>query len=78
MKLGPDAYLEARRQLGVEPGKRVIVGRLAFRSDRGGCGGPLFVIGIPSVPGIDLSHADLIATSLESERCCARARVESR
>ena len=38
----------------------------------------LFVIGIPSVPGIDLDHADLTATSLEDEAVLHVLGIESR
>lgn len=66
-KPAPDAYLEGCRQLGVEPGKNVV----AFEDSPSGVtaavAAGLFVIGVPSVPGIDLDHADLVVTSLEDE-----------
>lgn len=64
-KPAPDAYLEGCRQLGVEPSGSVIAledspSGVASASEAG-----LFVIGVPSVPGITLEQADLVASSLE-------------
>jgi HAD superfamily hydrolase (TIGR01509 family) len=65
-KPAPDAYLEACRQLGVDPGRDVV----ALEDSPGGVAAAvaagLFVIGVPSVPGIHL-EADLVASSLEEE-----------
>jgi HAD superfamily hydrolase (TIGR01509 family) len=73
-KPAPDAYLEACRQLGVEPGRDVVAledspsGVTAAR-DAG-----LFVIGIPSVPGVDLD-ADLVAATLEHDSVLERLGI---
>lgn len=65
-KPAPDAYLEACLQLGVDPGRDVV----ALEDSPGGVAAAvaagLFVIGVPSVPGIHL-EADLVASSLEEE-----------
>jgi HAD superfamily hydrolase (TIGR01509 family) len=65
-KPAPDAYLEACRQLGVDPGRDVV----ALEDSPGGVAAAvaagLFVIGVPSVPGIHL-EADLVASSLEED-----------
>lgn len=66
-KPAPDAYLEGCRQLGVEPGKRVIALEDSPSGVTAAVAAGLFVIGVPSVPGVDLDHADLTAPSLESE-----------
>lgn len=66
-KPAPDAYLEACRRLGVEPGPRVVAledsptGVAAARS------AGLTVIGIPSLEGIALQEAHHIAESLLDE-----------
>lgn len=64
-KPAPDAYLEGCRQLGVEPGKRVIALEDSPSGVTAAVAAGLFVIGIPSLPGIELGLADLTATSLE-------------
>lgn len=61
----PDPYLEACRQLGVEPSKRVVALEDSPSGVAAGVAAGLFVIGIPSVPGIELEGADLVAPSLE-------------
>jgi len=66
-KPAPDAYLEGCRQLGVEPGKRVVALEDSPSGVTAAVAAGLFVVGIPSVPGIELEMADLVATSLEDE-----------
>ncbi|MGA7398147.1 MAG: HAD family phosphatase [Solirubrobacterales bacterium] len=66
-KPAPDAYLEGCSQLGVEPGKRVIALEDSPSGVTAAVAAGLFVIGIPSVPGVELEQADLVATSLEDE-----------
>lgn len=66
-KPAPDAYLEGCRQLGVEPGKRVIALEDSPSGVTAAVAAGLFVVGIPSVPGIELAQADLVASSLEDE-----------
>jgi len=65
-KPAPDAYLEACRQLGVEPSKRAVALEDSPSGVTAAAAAGLFVIGIPSVPGIELEGADLVADSLES------------
>jgi len=75
-KPAPDAYLEGCRQLGVEPGKQVV----AFEDSPSGVtaavAAGLFVIGVPSVPGIELEQADLTATTLEDEAVLRALGIE--
>jgi HAD superfamily hydrolase (TIGR01509 family) len=70
-KPAPDAYLEACRQLGVDPGRRVV----ALEDSPGGVAAAraagLFVIGVPSVPGVGL-EADLVAATLEDDAVLER------
>jgi len=66
-KPAPDAYLEGCRQLGVDPGKRVVALEDSPSGVAAAAAAGLFVVGIPSVPGIELDQADLTATTLEDE-----------
>lgn len=66
-KPAPDAYLEGCRQLGVEPSKRSVALEDSPSGVTAGLAAGLFVIGVPSVPGIDLGHADLVVESLEDD-----------
>lgn len=77
-KPAPDAYLEACRKLGVEPGKRVIGLEDSPSGVTAAVAAGLFVIGIPSVPGIELDQADLVARSLEDESVLHALGIESR
>jgi len=77
-KPAPDAYLEGCRQLGVEPSKRVVALEDSPSGVTAAVAAGLFVIGIPSVPGIDLGHADLVASSLEDESVLHALGVEAR
>ncbi len=78
-KPAPDAYLEGCRQLGVEPSKALVgLEDSPFGRRRSGLPAGLFVIGIPSVPGIELDHADLVATTLEDEAVLHALGIESR
>jgi HAD superfamily hydrolase (TIGR01509 family) len=77
-KPAPDAYLEACRQLELEPSKRVVVLEDSPSGVTAGVAAGLYVIGVPSVPGIDLDHADLVASSLESEPVLHALGIESR
>ena len=76
-KPAPDAYLEACRLLEVEPGQRVIVLEDSPSGVTAAVAAGLFVIGIPSVPGIELERADLVAPSLESPVVLRALGVES-
>lgn len=77
-KPAPDAYLEGCSQLGVEPGKRVVALEDSPSGVTAAVAAGLFVIGIPSVPGIELEHADLTASSLEDEAVLHALGIESR
>ena len=66
-KPAPDAYLEGCRQLGVEPGERVIALEDSPSGATAARAAGLYVIGVPSVPGIELAAADLTAPSLTEE-----------
>ena len=77
-KPAPDAYLEACSQLGVDPGKRVIALEDSPSGVTAAVSAGLFVVGIPSVPGVDLGHADLVTTSLEDESVLHVLVIESR
>jgi HAD superfamily hydrolase (TIGR01509 family) len=65
-KPAPDIYVEACRRLGVEPAAAVALedSPLGVASARAA---GLYVIGIPSLPGVDL-EADLVAESLFDPR----------
>ena len=71
-KPAPDAYLEGCRQLGVEPSKRSFVLEDSPSGVAAGLAAGLFVIGVPSVPGIGLGDADLVVESLEDEAVVAK------
>jgi HAD superfamily hydrolase (TIGR01509 family) len=77
-KPAPDAYLEACRQLGVEPGKRVVALEDSPSGVTAAVAAGLFVIGVPSVPGIELDEADLSAASLEDEAVLQALGIGSR
>lgn len=77
-KPAPDAYLEACRQLEVTPGKRVVALEDSPSGVTAAVAADLFVIGIPSVPGIELDRADLTATSLEDEAVLHALGIETR
>ena len=71
-KPAPDAYLEGCRQLGVEPSKRSVALEDSPSGVAAGLAAGLFVIGVPSVPGIDLGVADLVVESLEDDAVVAK------
>ena len=66
-KPAPDAYLEGCEQLGVAPGKKVIALEDSPSGVTAACAAGLFVIGVPSVPGIELKGADMVAPTLEDD-----------
>ncbi|MGK2931342.1 MAG: HAD family hydrolase [Solirubrobacterales bacterium] len=66
-KPAPDAYLEGCHQLGVTPGEHVIALEDSPSGATAARAAGLFVIGVPSVPGIELPAADLAASSLADE-----------
>jgi beta-phosphoglucomutase-like phosphatase (HAD superfamily) len=64
-KPAPDVYLEACRRLGADPERSIALedsptGVAAARA------AGMFVIGIPSLPGIDLAAASLVADALHA------------
>lgn len=64
-KPAPDLFLEACRRLGVRPEDSIAIEDSPTGIDSAKAAG-LFVIGIPSIAGVDLSDADLVAGSLEA------------
>jgi HAD superfamily hydrolase (TIGR01509 family) len=73
-KPAPDAYLEACLQLEVEPGRNVVALEDSPSGVAAARAAGLFVIGIPSVPGVELD-ADLVAASLEHESVLERLGI---
>jgi HAD superfamily hydrolase (TIGR01509 family) len=73
-KPAPDAYLEACLQLEVEPGRSVVALEDSPSGVAAARAAGLFVIGIPSVPGVELD-ADLVAASLEHESVLERLGI---
>ncbi len=71
-KPAPDAYLEGCRQLGVEPSKRSVALEDSPSGVAAGLAAGLFVIGVPSVPGIELGEADLVVETLEDDAVVAK------
>ena len=73
-KPAPDAYLEACAQLGLEAGAGIV----ALEDSPGGVAAAraagLFVVGVPSVPGINLD-ADLVAPTLEDDSVLERLGI---
>jgi HAD superfamily hydrolase (TIGR01509 family) len=63
-KPAPDAYLEACRRLGVEPGPAVVALEDSPTGVAAARAAGLTVIGVPSIEGIDLEEAHHIAESL--------------
>ncbi|MDQ2622178.1 MAG: HAD family phosphatase, partial [Actinomycetota bacterium] len=63
---------------GVEPGKRVVALEDSPSGVTAAVAAGLFVIGIPSVPGIELEMADLTASSLEDESVLHELGIEPR
>ncbi len=73
-KPAPDAYLEACRQLGLTPGPGVVGLEDSPSGVTAATAAGLFVIGIPSVPGVDLD-ADLVAPTLEHDAVLERLGI---
>jgi len=73
-KPAPDAYLEACRQLGVAPGPGVVALEDSPSGAAAARAAGLFVIGVPSVPGIEL-EVDLLATTLEQDSVLERLGI---
>jgi HAD superfamily hydrolase (TIGR01509 family) len=66
-KPAPDPYLEACRRLGVEPGPEVVALEDSPTGVTAARAAGLTVIGVPSIEGIALEEAHLIADSLRDE-----------
>ena len=75
-KPAPDPYLEACRRLGVEPGPEVVALEDSPSGVAAAVAAGLFTIGIPSVPGIVLEEADLIAPTLDDPAVLTRLGIE--
>ena len=67
-KPAPDAYVEACRRLGVEPARGVVALEDSPTGVAAARAAGLTVVGIPSLPGIELPEAHLQAHSLEDDR----------
>jgi HAD superfamily hydrolase (TIGR01509 family) len=63
-KPAPDAYLEAAARLGVEPGPEVIVFEDSPTGVAAGRAAGMTVIGVPSLPGVELDAAHELVASL--------------
>lgn len=75
-KPAPDPYLEACRRLEVEPGPDVVALEDSPSGVQAAVAAGLFTIGIPSVPGISLEEADLVASTLEDPAVLVRLGIE--
>ena len=75
-KPAPDPYLEACRRLKVEPGPDVVALEDSPSGVAAAVAAGLFTIGIPSVPGIDLEEADLVASTLDDPSVLVRLGIE--
>lgn len=75
-KPAPDAYLKACELLGVEPGPEVVALEDSPTGVASASAAGLFVIGVPSVPGITLEGADLVASTLDHASVLERLGIE--
>jgi HAD superfamily hydrolase (TIGR01509 family) len=75
-KPAPDPYLEACRRLGVPPGPDAVALEDSPSGVSAAVAAGLFTIGIPSVPGIVLDRADLVASTLEDPAVLVRLGIE--
>ncbi len=76
-KPAPDPYLEACRLLAVEPGPQVVALEDSPTGVAAAVAAGLHVVGIPSLPGIELHEAHLQAGSLEDERVLAAVGLDA-
>lgn len=75
-KPAPDAYLKACEVLGVESGPEVVALEDSPTGVASASAAGLFVIGVPSVPGITLEGADLVASTLDDGAVLERLGIE--
>ncbi|MFZ9669066.1 MAG: HAD family hydrolase [Solirubrobacterales bacterium] len=75
-KPAPDSYLKACEVLGVEPGLEVVALEDSPTGVASASAAGLFVIGVPSVPGITLEGADLVASTLDDPAVLERLGIE--
>lgn len=75
-KPAPDPYFEACRRLGVAPGRDVVALEDSPSGVEAAVAAGLFTIGIPSVPGIVLERADLVASTLDDPAVLTRLGFE--
>lgn len=75
-KPAPDPYLEACRRLDIRPGPEVVALEDSPSGVASAVAAGLFTIGIPSVPGITLERADLVASTLEDPSVLLRLGIE--
>ena len=75
-KPAPDSYLKACQKLGVRPGPEVVALEDSPTGVASAVAAGLFVIGVPSVPGISLDQADLVASTLDEGTVLERLGIE--
>ena len=75
-KPAPDAYLKACMELGVDAGPDVVGLEDSPTGVSSAVAAGLFVIGVPSVPGITLEEAHLVASTLDDGAVLERLGIE--
>jgi HAD superfamily hydrolase (TIGR01509 family) len=65
-KPAPDAYLAACERLGIDPGPEVVALEDSPTGVAAGRAAGLTVIGVPSLPGVELDHAHEVVDSLSA------------
>lgn len=75
-KPAPDAYIKACELLGVTPGPEVVALEDSPTGVASAVAAGLFVIGVPSVPGISLEEAHLVASTLDEGTVLERLGIE--
>ena len=76
-KPAPDAYLEAAARLGVEADPRVVVLEDSPTGVAAGRAAGMTVVGIPSLPGVELDEAHEVVPSLADPRVLGRLGLDS-
>jgi HAD superfamily hydrolase (TIGR01509 family) len=77
-KPAPDAYLEAARLLGLAAGPEVIVLEDSPTGVAAGRAAGMTVIGVPSLPGVELDEAHDVVESLREPRLLERLGIRTR